>query len=164
MVASEVRALAQRSAEAAKEIKGLISTSSDAGRPRRRLVAETGQALERIMAQVGEINAAVGEIAAGAQEQSTGLDQVNTAIGQMDMVTQQNASMVEESTAASHSLSQETTQLTDLISRFQVGQAKPDETPRREPRNAALHALRRPAAQKAIACGPADDDRDRREF
>ena len=85
------------------------------------LVAETGKSLERIMAQVTEINAVVGAIAAGAEEQSTGLEQVNIAINQMDQVTQQNAAMVEESTAASHSMSEETEQLATLIGQFHVG-------------------------------------------
>ncbi len=121
VVAAEVRALAQRSAEAAKEIKGLISTSATQVSQGVALVAETGKSLERIMAQVTEINAVVGAIAAGAEEQSTGLEQVNIAINQMDQVTQQNAAMVEESTAASHSMSQETEQLASLIGQFQVG-------------------------------------------
>jgi methyl-accepting chemotaxis protein len=149
VVASEVRALAQRSAEAAKQIKELISKSSTQVGHGVELVAETGKALQRIMAQVSEINAVVSDIAAGAHEQSTGLEQVNTAINQMDLVTQQNASMVEESTAASHSLSQETTQLADLIGRFQVGQAKPDDALRRELQKAAPHAFRQPAKTPA---------------
>ena len=121
VVAAEVRALAQRSAEAAKEIKGLISTSTAQVSQGVALVAETGKSLERIMAQVTEINAVVGAIAAGAEEQSTGLEQVNIAINQMDQVTQQNAAMVEESTAASHSMSEETEQLASLIGQFHVG-------------------------------------------
>jgi methyl-accepting chemotaxis protein len=121
VVASEVRALAQRSADAAKEIKGLISTSTTRVDFGVELVAETGKSLERIIAQVTEINGAVAEIAAGALEQATGLQQVNTAINQMDQTTQQNATMVEESTAASHSLSQETARLSCLIGEFQVG-------------------------------------------
>ena len=121
VVASEVRALAQRSAEAAKEIKALISTSTTQVDHGVKLVAETGKSLERIMAQVAEINDVVAEIAAGAQEQATALDEVNTAINQMDQVTQQNAAMVEQSTAASHSLSQETEQLSGLVGQFQVG-------------------------------------------
>ena len=122
VVASEVRALAQRSAEAAKEIKGLISTSTTPGRSRASSwSAETGKSLERIMAQVTEINAVVGEIAAGARNRRPGSTRSTPPINQMDQMTQQNAAMVEESTAASHSLSQETEQLSGLIGQFQVG-------------------------------------------
>jgi methyl-accepting chemotaxis protein len=121
VVASEVRALAQRSAEAAKEIKGLISASTTQVEQGVDLVAETGKALERIFAQVAEIDTIVSEIATSAQDQANGLQEVNTAVNQMDQVTQQNAAMVEESTAASHTLSQETEELTRLIARFQVG-------------------------------------------
>ena len=144
VVASEVRALAQRSAEAAKEIKGLISASTTQVEHGVKLVAETGKSLERIMAQVTEINDVVGEIAAGAKEQATGLGEVNTAINQMDQVTQQNAAMVEQSTAASHSLSQETAQLSGLIGQFQIGQASGNDTMRRELQKAAPHAFRQP--------------------
>jgi len=122
VVASEVRALAQRSAEAAKEIKALISTSArevDAGVD---LVGQTGQALQRIVTQIAEINGVVAEISASAGEQSTGLHQVNSAVNQMDQVTQQNAAMVEQSTAASHALAREAEELARLISRFQVGE------------------------------------------
>jgi methyl-accepting chemotaxis protein len=115
VVASEVRALAQRSAEAAKEIKSLISTSRSQVEQGVDLVAETGKALERIFAQVAEIDAIVSEIATSAQDQASGLQEVNTDVNQMDQVTQQNAAMVEESTAASHTLSLETEELTLLI-------------------------------------------------
>jgi aerotaxis receptor len=145
VVASEVRALAQRSADAAKEIKGLISTSTTQVDHGVKLVAETGKSLERIMKQVTEINDVVGEIAAGAQEQATALQGVNSAINQMDQVTQQNAAMVEESTAASHSLSQETTQLSSLIGQFQVGRAGGDDSTRRELQKATPHAFRQSA-------------------
>ena len=124
VVASEVRALAQRSAEAAKEIKTLISASSTQVEQGVALVGETGKALERIVVQITEINGIVADIAASAQEQATGLDQVNTAVNQMDQVTQQNAAMVEESTAASHALAKETEELSKLISRFQLGQTQ----------------------------------------
>ena len=103
------------------EIKSLISTSTTQVGEGVKLVAETGKALERIVVQVAEINAVVTNIAASAQEQSTGLDQVNTAVNQMDQVTQQNAAMVEESTAASHSLSQETEELARQIGTFRLG-------------------------------------------
>jgi len=122
VVASEVRALAQRSAEAAKEIKSLITASSAQVGQGVDLVAQTGKALQRIATQVAEINGAVSEIAASAQEQAVGLHQVNTAVNQMDQVTQQNAAMVEESTAASHALASEATELARLMGQFTIGQ------------------------------------------
>ncbi|WP_421936892.1 HAMP domain-containing methyl-accepting chemotaxis protein [Phenylobacterium sp.] len=122
VVASEVRALAQRSAEAAKEIKALISNSTHHVGEGVQLVGETGKALERIAEEVTRINGLVTEIAASAQEQATGLDQVNVAVNQMDQVTQQNAAMVEESTAASHALAREADNLSGLMSQFQVGE------------------------------------------
>jgi methyl-accepting chemotaxis protein len=121
VVASEVRALAQRSADAAKEIKALISASSQQVERGVSLVGETGKVLERIVTQVTQINGVVTEIAASAEEQSTGLQQVNTAVNQMDQVTQQNAAMVEEATAASHALTSEADTLAKLISRFELG-------------------------------------------
>jgi methyl-accepting chemotaxis protein len=145
VVASEVRALAQRSADAAKEIKGLISTSTTQVDHGVKLVAETGKSLERIMTQVAEINEVVAGIAAGAGEQATALQQVNTAINQMDQATQQNASMVEESTAASHSLSQEASQLSGLVGQFQIGRVSGNASMRRELQKAAPHAFRPPA-------------------
>jgi methyl-accepting chemotaxis protein len=150
VVASEVRALAQRSADAAKEIKGLISASTTQVDHGVKLVAETGKSLERIMAQVADINNVVSEIAAGAKEQATGLQEVNTAINQMDQATQQNAAMVEESTAATHSLSQETEQLAGLIGQFQVARAGADSM-RRELQKAAPHAFRQPAKAAAAS-------------
>jgi methyl-accepting chemotaxis protein len=120
VVASEVRALAQRSAEAAREIKGLISASTAQVGHGVELVAETGAALERIMAQVADVNAVIAGIAAGAREQSTGLDEVNVALGRMDQVTQQNAAMVQQSTATSRSLSHETMELTRLVDQFEI--------------------------------------------
>ncbi|MET3527042.1 methyl-accepting chemotaxis protein [Phenylobacterium koreense] len=120
VVASEVRALAQRSAEAAKEIKTLISASSAQVSEGVNLVGETGKALERIVRQVAEISNVVGEIAASAKEEALGLGQVNTAVNQMDQVTQQNAAMVEESTAASRVLADEAQELARLVARFKV--------------------------------------------
>jgi len=123
VVASEVRALAQRSAEAAKEIKTLISASTTQVDTGVKLVGQTGEALQRIVGRVAEIDGLVSEISASAQEQATGLQQVNTAVNQMDQVTQQNAAMVEESTAASHSLSQEADVLAGSVSRFRTSGA-----------------------------------------
>ena len=140
VVASEVRALAQRSAQAAKEIKALISTSAEQVGIGVKLVGETGRALGRIVSEVAEVTTAVSEIAASAQEQALGLAEVNTAINQMDQVTQQNAAMVEQSTAASHSLAQETSQLVQLTQRFQV-----DAAPGSSSAAAAVRSPGRPA-------------------
>ena len=123
VVASEVRALAQRSAEAAKEIKTLISASGRQVGEGVNLFGQTGEALQRIVGRVAEIDGLVSEISASAQEQATGLQQVNTAVNQMDQVTQQNAAMVEQSTAASHSLAQEADVLAASVSRFRTAQA-----------------------------------------
>jgi len=123
VVATEVRALAQRSADAAKEIKSLISTSGQQVDIGVNLVGETGKALVSIGERVATLADLVGEIAASAQEQAAGLNQVNTAVNQMDQVTQQNAAMVEESTAASHSLTAEAEELHRLLSQFKIGEA-----------------------------------------
>ena len=132
VVASEVRALAQRSADAAREIKKLTAASSQQVGSGVKLVGETGQALGRIMSQVREISTAVTEIAASALEQATGLGEVNSAVNQMDQVTQQNAAMVEQTTAASHALAQGTEDLAKMAARFRVAPAvRPGDAPRR---------------------------------
>jgi methyl-accepting chemotaxis protein len=120
VVASEVRGLAQRSADAAKEIKGLISASSQQVEEGVSLVGEAGDALQRIVAHVNEISGLVGEIASSAREEAQGLAEVNTAVNQMDQVTQQNAAMVEEATAASRMLAEETKELSRLVGRFSI--------------------------------------------
>ena len=120
VVAQEVRELAQRSAKAAKEIKELIRNSADEVGSGVKLVQATGEALKVIEAHVVQINTQLDAIATSAREQSTGLAEVNTAVNQMDQVTQQNAAMVEESTAASASLASEAIRLQELISQFQV--------------------------------------------
>ncbi|WP_408841215.1 methyl-accepting chemotaxis protein [Acidocella sp.] len=121
VVATEVRALAQRSADAAKEIKTLISASGTQVATGVKLVGETGIALGRIVEQVEQLNGLVRDIAGSAQEQATGLAEVNSAVNQMDQVTQQNAAMVEQSTAASHSLASEAEALGQLVGQFQIG-------------------------------------------
>ncbi|MEF2073010.1 methyl-accepting chemotaxis protein [Consotaella aegiceratis] len=118
VVAQEVRALAQRSAEAAKEIKALISTSNEEVGHGVELVAASGKSLEEIVEQVRAMSRVVSEIAQNASEQATTLKEVSTAADQMDKVTQQNAAMVEETTAAAQNLMSETRQLADLMRRF----------------------------------------------
>ncbi len=121
VVASEVRALALRSAGAAKEIKALVHASSQQVRTGVDRVGKTGDALGCIVARVGEINALVLDMATSAEEQASALQQVNTAINQMDQITQENAAMVEEATAASQSVSREAADLLKLVGRFQIG-------------------------------------------
>jgi methyl-accepting chemotaxis protein len=123
VVATEVRALAQRSADAAKEIKTLISASTQQVDVGVKLVSETGQALGRIVTQVSQLNGLVAELAASAKEQATGLGEVNAAVNQMDQVTQQNAAMVEQATAASHGLSSEVQELGRLVGQFRIGES-----------------------------------------
>ena len=133
VVAQEVRELAQRSAQAAKEIKGLIHTSSTEVEGGVRLVRETGTALKAIGEQIALINDHMQAIATAAREQSTGLSEVNVAVNSMDQTTQQNAAMVEETTAASAALSGEASKLRALIAQFKLnaGPAGQADTARR---------------------------------
>ncbi len=125
VVAQEVRALAQRSAAAAKEIKTLIAESTRQVDTGVQLVDRTGSALMSIVTEVEQVKALAAEIAASAREQATGLQEVNTAVNQMDRVTQQNAAMVEESTAASHVLAQQSRELAHLVARFELNDQAP---------------------------------------
>ncbi|WP_419253003.1 methyl-accepting chemotaxis protein [Caulobacter sp. ErkDOM-YI] len=120
VVAQEVRALAQRSANAAKEIKTLVTESSDSVQSGVGLVVRVGEELAGVVDHFGRIESLISTIASAAQQQAIGLAEVNTAVGQMDQVTQQNAAMVEQTTAASHSLTREAGELGKLIKRFTV--------------------------------------------
>ena len=126
VVASEVRALAQRSSDAAKDIKDLISTSSQHVQRGVTLVDETGKALDKIMSQVANVDTLVSDIASSANEQATGLAEINSAINEMDRVTQRNAAMVEESTAACHSLTTESSELMSLVRHFKISEHSQD--------------------------------------
>ncbi|MGF9565491.1 methyl-accepting chemotaxis protein [Neorhizobium sp. JUb45] len=121
VVAQEVRELAQRSANAAKDIKGLITKSGQEVSSGVTLVQKTGEALTEIESRVHSINDHIHSIATAAREQATGLAEVNTAVNQMDQVTQKNAAMVEETSAATHKLSSEANHLFGLVSRFDIG-------------------------------------------
>jgi methyl-accepting chemotaxis protein len=120
VVASEVRNLAQRSASAAKEIKGLISDSVEKVDAGSRLVTEAGTTMDEIVDSVRRVTHIMAEITAASQEQSSGIEQVNKAISQMDQVTQQNAALVEEATAAAESLQDQAGKLTDVVSVFKL--------------------------------------------
>ncbi|QRM53575.1 methyl-accepting chemotaxis protein [Sinorhizobium sp. BG8] len=122
VVAQEVRDLAQRSANAAKEIKTLINTSAAEVDNGVSLVRSTGDALLEIEGLVNKVNDHVNSIATAAREQATALQEINTSINHMDQMTQQNAAMVEETTAASQNLTEESRQLRMMLAKFQLGQ------------------------------------------
>ncbi|MGD9477725.1 methyl-accepting chemotaxis protein [Shinella sp. G-2] len=123
VVAQEVRELAQRAASAAKDIKGLITKSGSEVSVGVKYVQETGSALSDIEHRVVTINERIHAIATAAREQATGLQEISTAINQMDQVTQHNAAMVEETSAATHKLKGEADGLADLVARFRTGDA-----------------------------------------
>jgi len=120
VVATEVRALAQRSSDAAREINVLITSSGEQVEQGVDLVGRTGVALASIVTSVSEISKRVSNIAASAREQSSGLAEINTAVNELDHVTQQNAAMFEETTAASHALTSEADALVHAVSRFKL--------------------------------------------
>ncbi|WP_137920394.1 methyl-accepting chemotaxis protein [Hydrogenophaga sp. 2FB] len=120
VVAGEVRNLAQRSAQAAKEIKGLIGASVDKVETGSRLVAEAGQTMSEIVGSVQRVSDIIGEITAASGEQSDGIGQVNVAVTQLDQMTQQNAALVEESTAAAESLKDQAARLVQVVQVFRL--------------------------------------------
>jgi len=162
VVANEVRALAQRSADAARDIKTLITTSTQQVGAGVALVGDTGTVLERIVTSIGDISSRVAEIASAANAQAVNLEQVNIAVGEMDRMTQQNAAMVEQSTAAARALASEAGGLSQLVSQFRTGQAiEMAAAPKAKgsPRKAAARAVHGNLALKA-----APDNSDWSEF
>ena len=130
VVASEVRELAQRSSEAAQQIKDLIGSSSDQVARGVKLVDETGAALNAITERVVNIATLMSGMASGANEQSRGLAEINLGVGQLDKVTQQNASMVESADVASQTLRQQAATLNEIVSRFDMIDTAQDQTGR----------------------------------
>jgi methyl-accepting chemotaxis protein len=143
VVASEVRNLAQRSASAAKEIKGLIGNSVDQVNLGARLVREAGATMTDVVASVARVTDIMAEITSASQEQSVGIDQVNEAIAQMDQVTQQNAALVEQAAAAAGSLQEQAANLAAAAAGFKLND------------DAGTAALSRPAAPQRTAPAPA---------
>ena len=131
VVAGEVRSLAQRSAAAAKEIKALIEDSVGKVENGGKLVAEAGNTMEEIVLSIKRVTDIMAEIHAASVEQSTGIEQVNIAITQMDMVTQQNAALVEEAASAAESLSEQAQNMVSVVSRFKTEDSR-EATARRE--------------------------------
>ena len=144
VVAGEVRALAGRSAEAAKEIKHLIQQSVNQVSEGTRLVGVTGQTIAEVVRQVQSVSTLIQEISSASQEQSQGTGQVSDAIAQLDHVTQQNAALVEESAAAASSLSHQAAELNQLVSTFKTGTGT-------SARFAALTPKLAPAAATGVA-------------
>jgi methyl-accepting chemotaxis protein len=120
VVASEVRTLAGRSAQAAKEIKSLIGASVERVERGTRLVADAGRTMTEIVTSVQRVTDTLGEITAAATEQSQGIGRINTAIASLDSMTQQNAALVEEGTAAAESLKDQATQLSVAVNTFKL--------------------------------------------
>ncbi|MCW0233883.1 MAG: methyl-accepting chemotaxis protein [Ferrovibrio sp.] len=157
VVAQEVRALAQRSANASKDIKALISASNAQVKTGASLVNQTGGSLTEIVTAIKKVSDIVAEIAAASREQATGLDQVNTAVGSMDEMTQRNGALVEETSASAQALANQGRQLADLVGFFKLEggsgmaiPAAPAPTPRPAPA-----AAPRPAPTAAPAVRPA---------
>ncbi len=123
VVAGEVRSLAQRSAEAAREIKALIGTSVDKVETGSKLVQDAGSTMSEIVASVQRVSAIIGEITAAAAEQSTGIGQVSSSVNQLDRMTQQNAALVEQSAAAAESLKEQAHKLAGVVGSFRLSAA-----------------------------------------
>jgi len=136
VVAAEVRNLAKRSADAAKEIKVLIRESVTKSMDGSKVAAHAGETIQEVVANVQRVTALVGEIAGATQEQSTGLIELNKAVVQMDEVTQQNAALVEEAAAAAETLDSQAHTLAEVVSRFKTGA----ESRRSEPARASIGA------------------------
>jgi len=127
VVASEVRNLAQRSAAAAKEIKGLIAASSSEVATGSRLVSEAGATMNEVLASVGRVTDIMADISAASAEQSSGIEQVNLAIGEMDEATQRNAALVEEASAAAQAMQDQAAQLARAVRAFRLDAAEANE-------------------------------------
>lgn len=164
VVATEVRALAQRSSDAAREINTLITSSGDQVAEGVDLVDRTGAALSAIVESVSEISKRVSSIAASAREQSSGLAEINTAVNELDHVTQQNAAMFEQTTAASHALTSEADALVNAVSRFRLGNLAAATHPSKAQRHVAVVAHPKPAmasptrGNTALALSEPQDD------
>jgi methyl-accepting chemotaxis protein len=131
VVAGEVRNLAQKTAQAAKEVKGLIEESVGDVSEGGKLVTEAGEIIKKIVASVTKVADLIGEIAVASAEQSTGVEQINKTLTQLESVTQQNAALVEQTTAATQSFEQETNRLTAAVKRFKLdGQQEQKEVAR----------------------------------
>jgi methyl-accepting chemotaxis protein len=129
VVAGEVRTLAQRSAQAAREIKTLIGASSEKVESGANLVRDAGQSMQEIVAGVRRVTDIIGEISAAAVEQSGGIGQVNQAVSELDRMTQQNAALVEQSAAAASSMREQASKLAQAVATFRIGDGLAEAAP-----------------------------------
>ncbi len=173
VVASEVRALAGRSASASKEIKALINESAQQVRTGASLVNHAGTTLKDIVASVNKVSGIVTDIARASQDQATGIDEINTAIAQMDEVTQQNAALVEENTAAATSMVDQARALEELMNFFNLGESVPEKNtantivtmgPKRIASGAKPATARLAAARRTNTAPQTAGDADWKEF
>ena len=159
VVASEVRSLAQRSSQAAKDIKDLITNSSGQVQEGVALVNKAGASLTEIVASIEKVAKIVSEIASASGEQATGIDQVKAALSQMDQVTQQNSALVEQNAAAAKALEQQSQGMAEQVGIFHVGDAQSAPATRRPPAAAfkrpTAEAVRQPQAAPAKRQPPA---------
>ncbi len=155
VVAGEVRSLAQRSAEAAKEIKTLITASVERVERGSTLVDQAGSTMTEVVGAIRRVTDIMGEISAASSEQSTGVAQVGDAVTQMDQATQQNAALVEESAAAAESLREQARQLVEAVSVFQLSHAGHAATPAAQPRKALASKSGPPVQQPVRKAAPA---------
>ena len=142
VVASEVRNLAQRSAAAAKEIKGLIGDSTERVDAGSKLVAEAGATMTEIVSSIGRVTGIISEISGASREQTTGLQRINLAVTEMDQVTQRNATLVEEAAAASMAMQEQAQHLAQVAAMFKLEQDQPHERDAQDQRRGAPPALR----------------------
>ncbi len=145
VVASEVRSLAGRSASASREIKQLISESNQKVKHGSELVNQAGGTLLDIIDSVKKVNELIADIATASQEQATGIHEINSAITQMDEVTQQNAALVQQNTAAAESLATQSNALEEMMRFFVLDNAQETDS-----RNSKVMALKRPATSAAV--------------
>ena len=171
VVAGEVRSLAQRSAEAARQIKALISTSVERVHEGTRLVGEAGATMDEIVASAQRVSDIIGEISAAAGEQSQGIGQVGAAVSELDRMTQQNAALVEQSAAAAESLKDQAQRLSAVVATFRLGAtAAPGHAEAAPtPAQLAARALQRarqpaPATERSAPAAPAAAEADWQTF
>ena len=155
VVAAEVRSLAQRSAEAAREIKALIGASVGKVEGGSKLVGDAGRTMEDIVARVRKVSEMIGQISAAAGEQSQGIGQVSDAVSQLDQVTQQNAALVEQLAAAAGSLNSRSAELLGSVAAFRTRESASTASPSAAPAPAAVAPVRKPQAATTTRPAPA---------